>query len=360
MNIETDSENQIKKAQNSKISNVKRLKIFGVVFTFFGVGLFAYFVYYVGFNEIIGGIGAIGFGGFAIILFIYFLRIVVRSISWKLSVSKPYKLTLKDTFPAVIIGEALSSMIPLGILMSGPAKALAVRKKIPIVAGLSSVATENLFYSLITALFLCFGAIAFISRFELPYLWVYLVDFIIVFLVSVIILGALIVIRQWNWASAICDWLYKKNVLRSILDSGRLQVRLFENLIFAFYRQYPKRFLPICLLQVVFHSLGVLEVWFILSRIGDRLPAISTAFFLESISRLISIVFKLIPLVIGIDEAGAEFITDTLAIGVGVGVTLAIIRKGRVLFWAAIGVILIIKRGLSVKEIQKIAADENE
>ena len=358
MSSKTDTENLISKTPSSNTNNVRRLKIFGFVLTIFGISLFAYFVYYVGFREILKGIGAIGISGFVVILFIYFLRIVVRSISWKLSVTKPYALSFKDTFPAVIIGEALSSMIPLGILMSGTAKAVAVRKRVPIVAGLSSVATENLFYSLVTALFICFGAAAFLSRFELPFLWVYLVDLIIVFLILAIILGALVVIRQWNWASAICDWLYKKNILRSVLDSGRLQVRLFENLIFAFYRQYPRRFLPICGLQVLFHSLGVFEVWFILSRIGDRIPAISTAFFLESISRLITIVFKLVPLVIGIDEAGAEFITETLAIGVGVGVTLAIIRKGRVLFWAAIGVILIIKRGLSMKEMQNVHIEE--
>ena len=60
-------------------------------------------------------------------------------------------------------------------------------------------------------------------------------------------------------------------------------------------------------------------------------------------SRLISVTFKFVPFVIGIDEAGAQFITETLAIGAGVGVTLAIIRKGRIIFWAAIGLILIAK-----------------
>ena len=71
---------------------------------------------------------------------------------------------------------------------------------------------------------------------------------------------------------------------------------------------------------------------------------------------MILTLFKLIPFLVGVDEAGAQFVTETLALGAGVGVTLAIIRKGRVLFWAMVGLTLIIKRGLSLKEIRKISS----
>ena len=81
------------------------------------------------------------------------------------------------------------------------------------------------------------------------------------------------------------------------------------------------------------------------------------AFLLETVSRLIFIVFKLVPFVVGVDEAGAQFVAETLALAGGVGVTLAIIRKGRILFWTAIGLILIIKRGLSIREISKMQQD---
>ncbi|HSK71525.1 MAG TPA: hypothetical protein VK892_07515, partial [Pyrinomonadaceae bacterium] len=125
-------------------------------------------------------------------------------------------------------------------------------------------------------------------------------------------------------------------------------------LIYGYYRRYPNRFLPIVLLQILFHSLGVMEVWFILTRISSAIPSFYTAYLLESVSRVITVVFKLVPFVIGIDEAGAQFVAETLALGAGVGVTLAIIRKGRILFWTVIGLTLIIKRGLSLREIRRI------
>ena len=148
----------------------------------------------------------------------------------------------------------------------------------------------------------------------------------------------------------------KRESADDFLENGRMQVRLFENLIYGFYRRYPKRFLPIFLLQIAFHSLGIIEVWFILSRISEKLIPFYTAFLLESVSRVILTLFKLIPFLVGVDEAGAQFVTETLALGAGVGVTLAIIRKGRVLFWAMIGLTLIVKRGLSLREIRNISS----
>jgi hypothetical protein len=350
---ETEVQSSKFKVQSSNKKNLNRLKFAAVVFTILGIGLFAYFVHSVGLNEILTGIARIGFGGFLILQFLYFLRIAARALAWKLSVSEPYKLDLRDTLPAVIMGEALSSLIPLGVLVSGTAKAVAVKKRVPLVVGLASVATENLFYSLITGLFICFGAIAFLRNFELDEGWVVTIDVLIGTIFVLIFLGILMVVRQWHLLSSLSNWLYNRNFGKRFLETGRAQARQFEDLIYGFYRKYPLRFLPIILLQIAYHVIGVAEVWFVLSRICEVFPSLYSSFLLESISRLITIVFKLIPFLIGVDEAGAKFVTETLALGAGIGVTLAIIRKGRILFWTAIGLILIVRRELSLNEITR-------
>ena len=351
MSIETKLQPPEATTQKLNPKNLLRLKIFAVVLTLLGIGLFAYFIRSVGVKEILAGIGKIGFAGFAVIIVGYFARILMRAMAWKLSVYAPYKLGLRDTLPAVIIGEAMSSMIPLGILVSGTSKAVSVRNRVPLVVGLSSIATENLFYSFVTALFIIFGAFSFLRTFELAEGWIITIDLLIAASIFLIFLGVLMILRQWHFASAICERIYEKGYLRNILEDGRLHVRLFENFIYGFYRQYPGRFLPIILMQIVYHLLGVFEAWFVLSKISDQVPTVFNAFLLESVSRLITIVFKLVPFLVGVDEAGAQFVTETLAIGAGVGVTLAIIRKGRILFWTAIGLLFIVKRGLSFKEI---------
>ena len=361
MNSDFKTQTPINETQISKKKrNLKRLKIFAVALTFLGIGLFVYFVYSVGLDLIFDGIKRIGFGGFGLILLLYFLRIACRAAAWRLSVSEPYKLKFSDTLPAVIIGEALSSLIPLGILISGSAKAVAVKNRVPLVVGFSSVATENLFYSLVTGLFIVGGALTFLRTFDLPENWVLMLDVLICLILAFIVFGIMVVIRQWHFASEFCEWLYKRNIGARFLDSGRHQVRLFENLIYGFYRRYPRRFLPIILCQLAFHALGVLEVWFIVSRISEVFPNFQTVFLLESVSRLILVVFKLIPFVIGIDEAGAQFVTETLALGAGVGLTMAIIRKGRVLFWTATGLLIIIKREITLADIRDINSDNRQ
>lgn len=337
--------------------HTNRLTILGIVLTIGGIALFAYFVYAVGIGEIVANIGRFGIAGFAVILAVHFLRICARAAAWKLSVYGPYALRMKDAIPAVIIGEAMSSMIPLGILISGTAKAVAVRKRVPLVVGLSSVATENLFYSFTTSFFLILGAFTFVRSFNLDEGWVLTIDLLIAAICIVVAFLVLLVVRQWHFASGTCEWLYGKGIATGLLEHTRLQVRLFENFIYGFYRRYPKRFLPICLIEAAFHVVGVFETWFILSRISSA--DLLSAFLLESVSRLITIVFKLIPFVIGVDEAGAQFVAETVAIGAGIGVTLAVIRKGRILFWTAIGILLIVKRGLSVKAISQIG-DSNK
>lgn len=360
MDPQPQPENKGVRRPQISAKNTRRLKVLGTALTVGGVGLFAYFVYSVGLREIADNIENFDIFGFLVILAIYAVRILMRSLAWKLSVYEPYSLTLRDTVPAVIIGEAMSSMIPLGILISGTAKAVAVRKKLPLVVGLSSVATENLFYSFTTSLFLILGALTIVRSYTLDEGTTITIDVLIGAIVLVVIFLLLLIIRQWHFASETCEWMYQKGWFSHLLEHGRLQVRLFENLIYGFYRRYPRRFLPICLFETAFHVLGVIEVWFILSRLISSSGHFLNAFLLESVSRLITIVFKLIPFLVGVDEAGAQFIAETVAIGAGVGITLAIIRKGRILFWTAIGIVLIVRRGLTLREIQRAGDGEED
>jgi len=354
LSSEPETQEQSRVIAPISATSVRRLKIVGLVLTLGGIALFSYFIYIEGINDIAADVARFGLAGFGAILVVYFLRIITRAWAWKLSVYEPYALSLKDTIPAVIIGESLSALIPLGILISGTSKAVAVRRHIPLVVGLSSVATENLFYSLITSVFLILGALTLLRSFHLDEAWIVTLDIVIGVIVFVILLIIMMVIRQWHFASATCEWLYAKGIGRRFLEHGRLHVRLFENLIYGFYRRYPRRFIPICALEAVFHILGMIEVYFILGFISDLGTSWLSAFLLETVSRLITVVFKLIPFLVGVDEAGAQFVTEVLGLGASVGITLAVIRKGRVLFWTAIGLALIVKRGLSLKEISEL------
>lgn len=353
MNLEMSLE--LKEPETKAKKNLKRLKIIASISSILGIALFIYFVYSVGVTQILEGIVKIGFGGFAIILFLYLIRICVRATAWKMSVHEPYKLKFKDTFQGVIIGEAISSLIPLGILASGTSKAISVRSKIPLVAGLSSVATENLFYTFVTSLFIIAGAIAFLFNFQGDEAWVWTIYALIGIVFALFLFCLLLVLRQWHLASGFFEWVYEKGFFQNVLKNGRFHIKLFENLIFDFYRSSSNRFAPIIFCQIIYHACGIAEVWFILSRISDAIPSFYSSFLLESVSRVVTITFKLIPFAIGVDEASSQFIAENLGLGLAVGLTIAILRKGRILFWAIMGVLIILKRGLSLAEVLRHA-----
>jgi hypothetical protein len=80
-------------------------------------------------------------------------------------------------------------------------------------------------------------------------------------------------------------------------------------------------------------------------------PTLLTAFILESVNRVINVAFKFVPLRTGVDEAGTGMLSKVLGFTTAIGVTLAIVRKARDIFWTSIGVALMVRKGLSVRRV---------
>ena len=60
----------------------------------------------------------------------------------------------------------------------------------------------------------------------------------------------------------------------------------------------------------------------------------------EALNRVQMLAFKFVPFRVGVDEALTGALAPALAVPAAVGVTLAIVRKVRNLFWSAIGLAL--------------------
>jgi hypothetical protein len=129
------------------------------------------------------------------------------------------------------------------------------------------------------------------------------------------------------------------------------RVETLEERIFGFYQRNRRSFLSIFALDMCFHLAGIAEIYATLSFISPIAPTLRQAFILESVNRIINVAFKFIPLRAGVDEGGTGQVSKVLGFGREIGVTLAIIRKARDLFWSAIGMLLIWKRGLSLRNL---------
>ena len=132
-----------------------------------GLLLFAYTVRQTGLETVADGFRRIG-GAFAVILVLSGLRFAARAWAWVLCTEPPHALRLRDTFPALVGGDALGNLLPLGLFVSEPTKAALVRDRVSLMSALSGIALENLFYTITVAAMIGGGTLVLLSIFDLP------------------------------------------------------------------------------------------------------------------------------------------------------------------------------------------------
>jgi hypothetical protein len=344
----------------SKQARNKKLTRFGVIFAFLGLLLFAYFVRKAGVSQIVDGIKRLGLG-FILILGISAIRQVARSLAWTRCFESPYSLRFRDAFVARVMGDALGNIVPLAsIAVSEPSKAAFVTNRVPLMASLAALALENIFYSLSVAIFIFSGTLALLLAFPLKPALRYASFGTLGVTLLIVPLGFFVIRRQLKFLSGPMSFLQGRGFARSWMDKTIPRAQTLEDRIYGFYQRNGSRLLAILALEMCFHLAGVLEIYTTLWFISDIVaPTLLTAFILESVNRVINIVFKFIPFRLGVDEAGTGMLAKALGFTPAIGAALAIVRKARDMFWTAIGVALIVRRGLSLKNLDKVGESES-
>jgi glycosyltransferase 2 family protein len=332
----------------------RKLAPLGIVFAILGLLLFAYFVRKAGISEILDGIQRLG-AGFLLILAISAVRHVVRALAWTKCFEPPYRLRFRDALAARLMGDALGNIIPfVSMAVAEPSKAVFARHRVPLMAGLSAIALENIFYSLSVVLFIFSGTVALLLSFSLPKPLRYASIGALVITASIAPLGYLVIYKQWKFLSGALSFLKRSGIAASWAEKTIPRAQTLEDRIYGFYVRNRRLFIPIFALEVCFHLAGIAEIYTTLSFVSAVVaPTLLTAFILESVNRIINVVFKFVPFRLGVDEGGSGMVAAVLGLTKAVGVTLAIVRKSRDIFWTAIGVALMVRRGLSLRKLDQ-------
>lgn len=343
-------------------SGTKKFTPVSIIFALSGLLLFAYFVWKADTGEIVRDIKKLG-AGFFLVLAISSIRYIVRTLGWTLCFTGEHRLRFRDAFRAYIVGDAMGNLTPLGLVASEPTKAALVRDRVPLVVAVAALAVQNLFYSLSVAIFILSGIVALLLSFPLtPALR--LLSLISLGVVCVIlVLGFIIYHLRWKFLTAAFERLRKHRFgQRFLKEKQRENTNAVEDTVYNFYSRNRLRCAFILMLEACFHLAGVLEVYVTLYFISDVPPTFMAAYVLESVNRIINVVFKFVPLRAGVDEAGSSWVTKVLKFGVTTGTTLAIIRKARIICWMTLGIIFLLGRGLgaqaTVEESEEVVAKE--
>ena len=119
----------------------------------------------------------------------------------------------------------------------------------------------------------------------------------------------------------------------------------------AFSAGHPGRLWRVFALDLGFHLVAVFEAFLTLRWLlgppslgfgeASGSPTLAQAIVFEALNRVVIVAFKFVPLRIGVDEAVTGAVAPILAVNPAAGVTLAVVRKVRGLFWAAAGLAVI-------------------
>jgi hypothetical protein len=307
-----------------------------------GVALFAWFIQRVGASEVWSGLRQIGWGLIAIVA-IGGLRFLARAVAWALCVEPPHRLAIGDAFAAVVSGDSFGNLTPLGPLVGEPAKAAFVRGGVPLAPALTAIAIEALLYTLSVAAMIAAAMIALLFSFELPGRLRHASEAAVAAILAGLAVALWILWRRPRLVSrALAAVAPGGSAIHSKLDD----VRALEQEIYTFATRRRAALLPILACELAFHALGVLEVHVTWWLMQGEAPPLLTSFILEGANRLITVVFKFVPLQLGVAELGTGAFTTLLGYGPAPGATLAIVRKARIIIWTAIGTLLLVRRGL--------------
>lgn len=306
-----------------------------VLASLFGAALLVWQIQKVGLDAIQDGLIAVG-AGFAAILALSLLRFTARSIAWRALMASA--VPLGHVIAATIAGDALGNVTPLRLIASEPAKAVFLGDRVATSRSLSALAAENFFYSVSVAIVIILGAAAMLSAFAVPDRvrwggWLALAA------MTGVLAGALwIVWRKPALASAVAARLPIRGLARLVPRIQEIEAATYELL-----RGRSDRLALVVLCETSFHLLSIAETYVTLRLLTDAATPLG-AFVLDTVNRLINVTFMPVPLRMGVDETGSGFAAEAIGLTSATGVTLALVRKGRVLVWAAVGLALLARR----------------
>lgn len=293
-----------------------------------GAALFAYVVRRTGVAEILDGIQRVGWG-LAVILVLGGLKFAIRATSWRLCMPPGTRLTFGQALSAYLAGDAIGSVTPLGLVASEPTKVFLTRHHLATREAVASLAVENLIYAASVVAMVAVGLALVLATVPLSTAWRWWMAAALAGVVAAGIVGLRLLRGTWDGR-------------RGARPRWRERIAEVRVAAVGFSSGNPGRLQRAFAMDLAFHLAGVVEAFLTLRwLLGDLSPTLVQAIAFETLNRAVIVAFKFVPFRIGVDEALTGAVAPMLAVNPAAGVSLAIIRKVRGLFWSAVGLAIV-------------------
>ncbi len=313
------------------------MKRFRVLFLLLGFLLLGILIFRTDPQQIFSYLSMIGWR-FLLIIGVAFGWQFGNTIAWGLAFQRGERVRFRHLFVAKLGGDAINYITPLLGLGGEFVKPYLIRRHVSLSASFASIVITKTVQAMTGVIYALVGigcALFFLNL--SPSVWA----------TTAGVVGA---------GGAILLWLFiqqHRNPFSSLLKvlirlgvkTGSLKDRLhsaaeMDAYIAAYYRKERMRLLAAVAIYCLSWTFGVLETWLIVHLLEAPI-SFGTAFFLTSLSSVISTAFFFVPGGVGVSEGGQVFLFGLLGLPPAMGLAVGIIKRIRKLVYVLAGLLLI-------------------
>jgi phosphatidylglycerophosphate synthase len=335
----------------AKFRSASSTQIFAVLL---GIGLLAYLAVRTGPQRIWSQVEAIGWG-ITLIIVLGGIAHLVKTWAWRLTLRCDLTgLSWARSFGMRLISEAIGQVGIAGKFVGEGMRVSMLKSIVPAASGVSSAALDSGLYMLSSAIVTTLGIASVLLIAPVSQKWRLDALLFVGILVGFVGFAALAMGKQWQVFSNATRAIGGLSLFKKWISAKQSVIETTESKMLNFHREASGAFWGSFALNFLCHALAVAEVVIILRFMGFKVP-LSGALMLEGLTKLINSVGAINPGNVGTYEAGNVLITRLLGITGTSGLTLALCRRVRAIFWAAIGALCLVVMKRSTHEPASVA-----
>jgi uncharacterized membrane protein YbhN (UPF0104 family) len=283
--------------------------------------------------------------GFLIVVGLNITRHFLRSLSMYRAVDPDHRtFKYRSALAARFGGEAVNFFTFTGPFLGDATKAILLKKNVSITHSASAVIIDNVLYYITVILVVLAGVAILLAQYDSTGSTMSRVLLGIV-IVAIVMLTGLVLAMMYRFKplTYLIKQLEKRGIAPHFVLKKQNTFESVESNVFHFYHDRKADFFSVFGISMFTHAVSVTEVYLVLKLLGHQ-PFVLTAFIIESLTKVINAVFGFIPGTIGAYEGGNGIILRTLGYTTAVGIALALVRRGAILFSTLIGCIILLWR----------------
>jgi phosphatidylglycerophosphate synthase len=301
-----------------------------------GIALLACLIWRVGPGSLLENISTLGWR-LVLIVALGGVAHLVKTWAWRLTLTGGRGgVSFTRMLQLRLASEAAGQAGALGLMFGEGLRVSALGSKIPIDSRISSVTLDRAMFIASGAIVSIVGVVAALLLMPLTHaMRLYAILFTGI-LGSLLFIVSLAMLKRWPFVSRSARVLCRLTFLRHRLETKLPLVYSVEKKLFDFHFYTPGLFWASLALNLACHCMAVLEVYLVLWLMGVKIGFFGALAF-EALTKLVNAVGVFNPANVGSYEGGNMIIAKMLGLTGAVGLSVAVARRLRAIFWAAVG-----------------------